>query len=125
MCSTSKIQTSPIKYITSHRISCCSVAFIEIKFQQKLCFNYQVLMLPNHSQRQCFKTDQLMKNSQILSVHSLICCPNVVSSEGGMNRSSYEPIIGSVKFDVYSWKYSTLHIGIRIWGESAHYTKGM
>ena len=34
----------PIEY-TSHRISCCSVAFIEIKFQQKLCFNNQVLML--------------------------------------------------------------------------------
>ena len=105
MCSTSKIQTSPIEYIyiTSHRISCCSVAFIEIKFQQKLCFNNQVLMLPSHSQRQCFKTDQMMKNSQILSVHSLICCPNdwkIIT--GGMNRGSYEPITGSVKFDVYS-----------------------
>ena len=82
MCGTSKIQISPIENITSHKISCCSVAFIEIKFQQKLCFNNQVLMLPSHSQRQCFKTDQVMKNSQILSVHSLICWPNVVSSEG-------------------------------------------
>ena len=63
---------SPIKYITSHRISCCSVAFIEIKFQQKLCFNNQVSMLPSHSQRQCFKTDQVMQNAQILCVHSLI-----------------------------------------------------
>ena len=63
---------SPIKHITSHKISCCSVAFIEIKFQQKLCFNNQVLMLPSHSQRQCFKTDHLMKNVQILSVHTLI-----------------------------------------------------
>ena len=52
--------------------SCCSVAFIEIKFQQKLCFNNQVLMLPSHSQRQCFKTDQVMKNAQILCLHSLI-----------------------------------------------------
>ena len=82
MCSTSKIQISSIENITSHRISCCSVAFIEIKFQQKLCFNNQVLMSPSHSQRQCFKTDQVMKNSQILSVHSLICWRNVVSSEG-------------------------------------------
>ena len=59
-------------YITSHRISCCSVAFIEIKFQQKVCFNNQVPMLPSHSQRQCFKTDQVMQNAQILCVHSLI-----------------------------------------------------
>ena len=82
MCSTSRTSTSPIKNITSHRISCYSVAFIEIKFKQKLCFNNQVLMLPSHSQRQCCKTDQVMKNSQILCVHSLIRGPSVVSSEG-------------------------------------------
>ena len=82
MCHTSRTSISPIENITSHRISCCSVAFIEIKLQQKLCFNNQVLMLPSHSQRQCFKTDQVMKNFQILSVHSLIRGPNVVSSEG-------------------------------------------
>ena len=82
MCSTSRTSISPIKNITSRRISCCSVAFIEIKFQQKLCFNNQVLMLPSHSKRQCFKTDQVMKNAQNLSVHSLIQWPNVVSSKG-------------------------------------------
>ena len=113
MCSTSRTSISPIENIASHRISCCSVAFIEIKFQQKLCFNNQVLMLPSHSQRQCFKTDQVMKNAQILSVHSLIRGPNVVSSEGtifhdwkiitgGMNSGPFEPITGSVKFDVNS-----------------------
>ena len=72
MCHTSRTSISPIEVITSHRISCCSVAFIEIKFQQKLCFNSQVLMLPSHSQRQLFKTDQVMLNAQILSVHRLI-----------------------------------------------------
>ena len=82
MCSTSRTSISSIANITSHRISCCSVAFIAIKFQQKLCFNSQVLMLPSHSQRQHFKTDQVMKNVQILSVHSLIRGPNVVHSEG-------------------------------------------
>ena len=74
MCITSRTSISPITKITSHKISCCSVAFIEIKFQEKL-------MLPSHSQRQFFKTDHVMKNAQILSVHSLIQCPNVVSSE--------------------------------------------
>ena len=58
MCHTSRTSISPIRMTTSHRINCCSVAFIEIKFQQKLCFNNQVL--PSHSQRQHFKTDQVM-----------------------------------------------------------------
>ena len=48
MCYISRTSISPIKNITSHRISSCSVAFIEIKFQQKLCFNNQVLMLPSN-----------------------------------------------------------------------------
>ena len=77
-------------------------------------------MLPSHSQRQCFKTDQVMKNAQILSVHSLIREPNV-----GMNNGSFEPImaVSNLMYIVRNMLQCTLEC--RIWGESAHYTKGM
>ena len=32
---------------------------------------------------------------------------------GGMNSGSFEPITGSVKFDVYSYKYAAVHIGMQ------------
>ena len=34
---TSRTSISPNRMTTSHRINCCSFAFIETKFQQKLC----------------------------------------------------------------------------------------
>ena len=32
---------------------------------------------------------------------------------GGMNSGSFEPITGSVSFDVYSLKYAAVHIGMQ------------
>ena len=104
---------SPIRYITSHKISCCSVAFIEIKFQQKLCFNNQVPMLPSHSQRQCFKTDQVMQTAQILCLHCLYSLQKgsglngIIFHDWGIITgviplSLYEPITAVDRFNVLS-----------------------
>ena len=105
---------SPIRYITSHKISCCSVAFIEIKFQQKLCFNNQVPMLPSHSQRQCFKTDQVMQNAQILCLHFYSLqkgsgLNGIIFHDWGIITgviplSPYEPITAVDRFNVLSMK---------------------
>ena len=74
MCNTSKIQTSPVQYITSHRISCCSVAFIEIKFQQKLCFNNQVLMLFTETMFQDWPSNEEFPDSECAQPYMLSKC---------------------------------------------------
>ena len=70
-------------------------------------------MLPSHSQRQCFKTDQVMKNAQILCgtvLYSLQKCPGLNGIifhdwkiiTGGIPQSPYEPITGVDRFNVLS-----------------------
>ena len=64
-------------------------------------------MLPSHSQRQCFKTDQVMKNAQILCVQKCPGLNGIIFHDwkiitGGIPQFPYEPITGVDRFNVLS-----------------------
>ena len=100
---------------TSHRINCCSIAFIEIKFQQKLCFNNQVQVitkvfkchgvmfseLSNPAGMPRFLVCMVLYSVQEMSTvnDSIFHDWRIVTR--GMNSVIHEPITGSVNFDVF------------------------
>ena len=127
MCSTSRTSISPIGITTGHRSICCSIAFIEIKFQQKLCatFKYRTYRtkheliwkyLPKYSS--VIHGVMFSELSNPAGMPRFLVCTGLYSVQmwsavkgvifpywsiitGGMNWSSYEPITANVNFDVF------------------------
>ena len=123
MCCTSRTSISPNGMTTSHRINCCSIAFIETRFQQKLCstIKYQVIhhrrMFPNSSNPCRMPRYELCMT--LYSVQKWSAVNGIVFHDwriitGGMNCVLHEPITCSVRIDIL--KYAAVQAGMSILG---------
>ena len=111
---------------TSHRINCCSIAFIETKFQQKLCSTIKYCKLFTGGCFQFCLTPAECPDSWCALVYiATKMCQNVSRSNGivfhdwriitgGMNYVLHEPITCSVRIDTFGKKYAAVQAGMSI-----------